>query len=210
MEITSFVFNPFSENTYVLFDESRECMIVDPGCYTPEEQRRLSTFILEKQLKPVLLVNTHFHIDHVLGNKFVAESYGLKPAFHRESLFFYEIQPQIARSYGLDYESGPSAGQFLEGGDTLSFGKTTVQVIHVPGHSRDSLCLYVEESGILIAGDVLFQGSIGRTDLPGGDYDTLISGIREKLFALDGDVQVYPGHGPATSIGFERENNPFF
>ena len=210
MEIASFVFNPFAENTYLLFDDTKECVIIDPGCYTPEEEKTLARFIESKQLNPVRLINTHFHIDHVLGNKFIADSYGLLPEFHKESLFFYEMQPQIARTYGLDYHAGPAAQHFLTDGDHIRFGRSTLEVIHVPGHSRDSICLHHPESRTLIAGDVLFRDSIGRTDLPGGDYDTLITGIRQKLFTLDGDTRVYPGHGPLTTIAYEKDNNPFF
>jgi glyoxylase-like metal-dependent hydrolase (beta-lactamase superfamily II) len=209
MDIAIFTFNPFAENTFVLYDETGECIIVDPGCNDPHEEKTLKEFIEGNKLKPVKLVNTHFHIDHVLGNQFVADTFGLSPEMHREALYFFNIQPQIAQSYGIRYKGSPEPGKFLEEGDKIRFGNTTLDVYHVPGHSRGSICLHHRESKTLIAGDVLFQESIGRTDLPGGDYDTLIRGIKTKLLTLDPETRVYPGHGPSTTIGYEKENNPF-
>jgi glyoxylase-like metal-dependent hydrolase (beta-lactamase superfamily II) len=210
MEIAIFVFNPFAENTFILFDETLECIIVDPGCNDINEESTLLDFIESKKLKPVRLINTHFHIDHVLGNHFVYKSFNLQPEFHREGMYFFELQPQIARSYGINYKPGPEPAGFLQEGDQIIFGSTTIDVIHVPGHSRGSICLHHAATKSLIAGDVLFQESIGRTDLPGGDYETLINGIRSKLFILDPATRVYPGHGPSTTIGHEMEWNPFF
>ena len=209
MEIAIFVFNAFAENTFVLYDNSGECIIVDPGCNNEKEEQTLKDFIAAKQLQPQALINTHFHIDHVLGNKFVAETFGLKPEFHADGMFFFEIQDQIASSYGIEYKASPEPGSFIKEGDTIRFGNTSLQAIHVPGHSKGSICLHHKESKSLIAGDVLFKDSIGRTDLPGGDYDTLISGIKNKLLILDPETRVYPGHGPSTTISHELQNNPF-
>lgn len=209
MEIAIFVFNAFAENTFVIYDESGECIIVDPGCNDEKEEKTLSDFISAKKLLPKKLVNTHFHIDHVLGNYFVSSKYGLRPEFHKEGMYFFNIQERIADSYGISYRQGPEPQNFLAEGDVIRFGESKLQVLHVPGHSRGSICLYHAESNQLIAGDVLFRESIGRTDLPGGDYDTLISGIRGKLLILPDETVVYPGHGPSTTIGYEREWNPF-
>jgi glyoxylase-like metal-dependent hydrolase (beta-lactamase superfamily II) len=209
MEIAIFVFNPFAENTFILYDETSECIIIDPGCNDINEESTLLDFIESKKLKPVRLINTHFHIDHVLGNHFIHNKFGLQPLLHKEAMYFFQLQPQIAMSYGIQYQPSPEPASFLDEGDTVEFGNSELEVIHVPGHSRGSICLHHAPSKSLIAGDVLFQESIGRTDLPGGDYDTLISGIKSKLFQLDPDTRVYPGHGPSTTIGHEMEWNPF-
>lgn len=209
MEIAIFTFNAFAENTFVLYDETGECIIVDPGCNNPQEEKTLTDFIESNNLTPVKLINTHFHIDHVLGNQFIADTYKLTPEMHREAMYFFNIQPQIAQSYGIQYKGSPEPKHFLEEGDSLRFGNTTLTIYHVPGHSRGSICLHHPESKTLIAGDVLFQESIGRTDLPGGDYETLIHGIKTKLFILDPKTRVYPGHGPATTIAHEKAFNPF-
>lgn len=210
MDIARFVFNAFAENTYLLFDRTGECAIIDPGCNNEAEETSLVKFIQLQGLKPVKLINTHFHIDHVLGNHFVSETYHLVPEFHEEGMYFYGVQEDIALNYGLKYNGSRKPDEFLKDGDRVHFGESVLKVIHVPGHSRDSICLYNEEARILISGDVLFQGSIGRTDLPGGDYDTLIHGIKNKLFILGDDTKVYPGHGDATTIGDEKQYNPFF
>ncbi len=210
MEIARFIFNAFAENTYLLFDETKECVIIDPGCNNDYEESSLLKFIQNNGLKPVKLINTHFHIDHVLGNHFISENFRLVPEFHAESMYFFDRQEDIADRYGLQYKGSLKPEQFLSEGDIISFGKTGLKVIHVPGHSRDSICLYNDDAKILISGDVLFQGSIGRTDLPGGDYDTLIEGIKTKLFTLDDSTRVFPGHGESTTIGDEKVYNPFF
>ena len=210
MEIAIFVFNPFAENTFILYDNTGECIIVDPGCNSEKEEQGFLDFIAARELSPKMLVNTHFHIDHVLGNAFITKEFNLKPRFHSEGMYFFNVQDQIAASYGLQYKSSPEPGPHIQEGDILEFGNSKLNVIHVPGHSRGSICLHNEESKSIIVGDVLFRESIGRTDLPGGDYDTLISGIMEKLFVLDPETKVYPGHGPSTTIAFEKENNPFF
>jgi glyoxylase-like metal-dependent hydrolase (beta-lactamase superfamily II) len=209
MEIAIFVFNPFAENTFILYDESNECIIVDPGCNNDKEEKTIIDFITSKELKPIKLINTHFHIDHVLGNQFISDHYNLKPELHKEAMYFFELQHQIANTYGIEYKGSPQPVKFLEQGDEIAFGNSRLEVLHVPGHSRGSICLHHKESRQLIAGDVLFRESIGRTDLPGGDYNTLIEGIKNKLLTLDPETKVYPGHGPSTTIGYEKENNPF-
>jgi len=207
--IQQFTFNPYQENTYVLSDESGECVIIDPGMYDGQEQNSFVKKIKEAGLKPVLLLNTHCHIDHVFGNKFVFDNWGLKPQFHKGELFVLQSVPGYAPQMGLNYEMSPEPEVYLEETGTVTFGNSTLELIFAPGHAPAHLCFYAKEDGFLIGGDVLFRNSIGRTDLPGGNHQQLLNNIREKLFVLPADVVVYPGHGPSTTIGFEKQNNPF-
>ncbi len=209
IQVKSFVCNPYQENTYILFDESGECVIIDPGMNNGAEQNAVFNFISEQKLKPVLLLNTHCHIDHVLGNKWVQDTYGLKPQFHKGELPLLTAVPSYAPQQGIPYEISPLPEKFLPEVGSITFGNSTLELIFSPGHSPAHLCFYSKGSNFLIAGDVLFYGSIGRTDLPGGNFDQLIKNIREKLFLLPDDCTVYPGHGPATVIGYEKQHNPF-
>lgn len=211
-KVHHFTFNPFSENTYIVYDDSQQCIIVDPGCYTPAERQALSQFIQDHQLTPVGLLNTHCHIDHVLGNRYVAETYGLPLAIHEGELPVLEGMARVAQMYGIpNIQQSPDASpeHYLEAGTTYTFGNTKLAVLFTPGHSPASVSLYCEEAGFLLAGDVLFQGSIGRTDLPGGNYATLMQSIDQQFLPLPNATVVYPGHGPATTIGVERQRNPF-
>jgi hydroxyacylglutathione hydrolase len=208
-KIAVFTFNPFQENTYLLYDHSNECLIIDPGCYTPDEKARLQGFINQRHLRPVALVNTHCHIDHVMGNRFVADTYQLPLTAHQGEIAVLETAVGYGKMVGLPIEISPPITQFVAEGDTISFGETTLNVLFTPGHSPASITLYHEKQGVLIAGDVLFHESIGRTDLPGGDYDTLIDSIKNKLLPLGDHIKVYNGHGQATTIGHERKYNPF-
>lgn len=211
INIKIFTFNAYSENTYVLHDETNECVIVDPGMYDGVEQNEIVAFIKEKNLKPVLLLNTHCHLDHVFGNKFVFDTWGLKPQFHKGELQILQAVPGYAPQMGFNkYELSPEPDTFLEETGTIKFGNSELELIFAPGHSPAHLCFYSKTDGFLIGGDVLFYGSIGRTDLPGGNHQQLIDNIKTKLFPLPDAVKVYPGHGPATTIGFEKEHNPFF
>lgn len=209
IQVKSFTCNPYQENSYLLFDETLECVIIDPGMYTGDEQNALLKFIAEKKLKPVLLLNTHCHIDHVLGNKFIYETYGLLPQFHQGEEFMLNSVVAYAPQMGIRYEVSPSAEVFLPESGTIEFGNSKLQIIFAPGHSPGHLCFYSAEDNFIIGGDVLFYQSIGRTDLPGGNHPQLIKNIKEKLLILPEDCKVYSGHGPATSIGFEKQNNPF-
>jgi hydroxyacylglutathione hydrolase len=208
-EIAIFTFNPFQENTYVLFDETKECIIIDPGCYTAPERQQLQSFITERGLKPVRLINTHSHIDHILGNWFVAEEYNLKLEMHRDEVAGLVAAPEYGKIYGIQMQPSPEATVFLTEADTIIFGNTSLSILLTPGHSIASLSFYCKEGNFVIGGDVLFKGSIGRTDLPNGDFDTLINSIKTKLFTLADDVQVFPGHGDSTTIGEEKATNPF-
>jgi glyoxylase-like metal-dependent hydrolase (beta-lactamase superfamily II) len=207
--LKSFCFNPFQQNTYLLYDNERTAFIIDPGNYTSSENTLLKNFIEEKQLKLTRLLLTHAHIDHILGNKFIFENYGLLPEAHEEEVFFIDRLTQTGAMYGVPCEPSPFPEKFVVPGDKISLGTYEFETIFTPGHSPGSISYYNKENKILISGDVLFQNSIGRTDLPKGDHQTLINSIKEKLFCLPGDVKVFSGHGPSTTIGHERENNPF-
>lgn len=209
ISIQQFTFNPVRENTYILFDETRECVIIDPGMYDAEEQNIVVDFIKEKDLAPVLLLNTHCHYDHVFGNKFVFDQWGLKPQFHKGELPVLQAIPGYAPQMGLHYELSPEPEVFLEETGVVAFGKSRLELIFAPGHSPAHLCFYAAADNFLIGGDVLFYYSIGRTDLPGGDHLQLINSIRNNLFILSDNCKVYPGHGQATTIGFEKQHNPY-
>jgi glyoxylase-like metal-dependent hydrolase (beta-lactamase superfamily II) len=209
IQVKSFTFNPYQENTYVIHDETRQCIIIDPGMYTGEEENNLLRYIAQEKLNPVLLLNTHCHIDHVLGNKWVYDTYGLLPQFHEGELPLLSAVPSYAPQMGMRYEVSPLPEIFLPEKGFIKFGESELELIFAPGHSPAHLCFYSHTDNFLIGGDVLFQGSIGRTDLPGGDFDLLISSIRNNLFVLPDNCTVYPGHGPSTTIGYEKEYNPF-
>ena len=209
MDIAIFTFNAFSENTYILYDDTKECIIIDPGCNTIKEQNTLSGFISSNNLIPVKLVNTHCHIDHILGNKYVADKYNLHLISHEGEKIVLEMGRQVSIMYGISYEESPKIKEFLDESDILIFGNTKLEVLFTPGHSPASISFYCSDAGIIIAGDVLFKDSIGRTDLPGGDFDTLAESIRNKLYTLPDETVVFCGHGPSTTIGHEKNNNPF-
>jgi glyoxylase-like metal-dependent hydrolase (beta-lactamase superfamily II) len=192
-----------------LYDETGEAFIIDPGNSTNEENMQLSGFISEHNLKLKRLLLTHAHIDHIMGNRYIFDTYGLLPEVHRNDQFFIDRMPQSAAMYNLKCDLSPQPERFLNENDSIQLGKYTLNCIFTPGHSPGSISFYNKENKLLIGGDVLFSGSIGRTDLPMGDHETLIRSIKEKLLVLDDDVKVYSGHGPATTIGRERNTNPF-
>jgi hydroxyacylglutathione hydrolase len=209
-KVESFTFNPFQENTYLVYDETGECLIFDPGCSNKQEEARLLTFIEEKKLRPVRLINTHCHIDHILGNAFIANEFDLGLEIHQEELQVLNQGPVVADMYGIGYTNhSPQPSRFIEVGELIEFGQTKLSALFTPGHSPASLSFYCSEDNFLIAGDVLFYQSIGRTDLPGGDFDTLADSIRTQIYSLPDAVIVYPGHGPKTRVGYEKMNNPF-
>jgi len=209
MTIKRFVFNAFQENTYIIYDESSECIIVDPGCFEDHEKEQFADFITEKKLKAVKLINTHSHVDHILGNNFVTEKYGLKPYIHEEGLDFHQSAHEHGMAFGLMVPRMAKPEGYLKEGEEICFGKSRLKVLYTPGHVDGHICLISNQQKFAIVGDVLFQMSIGRTDLPTGDYDLLMDNIKNKLFLLPDDTSVYPGHGPETTIGFEKLNNPF-
>jgi glyoxylase-like metal-dependent hydrolase (beta-lactamase superfamily II) len=209
MFIRSFTFNAFSENTYLLHDESGECVVIDPGCYEPHEKATLTSYITQNNLKVVLLLNTHCHIDHVFGNKFIQDTYQVPFLIHEADLPTLQAVPVYAPSYGFPLYNPATPTGYLKPGENIAFGQTQLQILFTPGHAPGHVVFYNETEKICIGGDVLFQRSIGRTDLPGGNFDTLIQSIQTQLFTLPNEVVVYPGHGPSTTIGDEKKFNPF-
>jgi len=209
LSIQVFVFNPFQENTYVLYDETKEAVVIDPGCYEEEEKLELEEFIEENRLKVTMLLNTHGHIDHVLGNSFIKDRFKVKLYIHRRDEPVLKAVSAYSSNYGFHLYHEAVVDDYLDEGHTIGFGNQQFKILFVPGHSPGHVAFYNEKEKVVIGGDVLFQNSIGRTDLPGGNFDTLIQSIHEKLFTLPDDVTVYPGHGPKTSIGYEKVSNPF-
>ncbi len=209
LRVHAFVFNAFQENTYIVYDENGICAIFDPGMSNHAEEATLVSFIEQQGLKPIALYNTHCHIDHVLGNRFVFEKYGLIPQFHEGEVPVLVAVDNIAPAYGFRYETSPIPETFLTEGQVVKIGGDSLRLLFVPGHSPAHLCFYAEEDGFVIGGDVLFRNSIGRTDLPGGNHQQLLDNIRQQLYTLPDETLVYPGHGPSTNIGFEKETNPF-
>jgi glyoxylase-like metal-dependent hydrolase (beta-lactamase superfamily II) len=209
LNIERFTFNPFQENTYVIFDETRECVIIDCGCYTPGEQNELDAYIAKNNLVPKYSINTHCHVDHVLGLSFLKHKYGVESMAHREELPMLQMLPQHALMFRLAIDNAPEIDTTVDEGDIINFGTSHIKVIHTPGHTKGGICLHFEEGNFIVSGDTLFQGSIGRTDLPGGNYNTLIDSIKLKLLTLDPNTNVLPGHGNATTIGKEKTSNPF-
>lgn len=208
-QIQSFTFSPIQENTYLLHNEFKECIIIDPGCYLDEEKEAMQAFIDQKGLKPVMLLNTHCHLDHVFGNKFVAERYGLTLQLHEKEKAVLSFAPTSGLMYNMPFDNYTGDFIILKEGDKIILGEDELIVIEAPGHSPGSICFYCAKQNFVIGGDVLFYRSIGRTDLPGGDHQTLLNSIRQKLFVLPDDVVVYSGHGSETSIGAEKIFNPF-
>ncbi len=209
LQVKKFVFNPFMENTYVLFDETNEGIIIDPGCVEKEEENELTEFIKGNNLVVKHLINTHCHIDHVLGNAFVKRKFNVTLSIHSAEEPMLKAVKTYAPNYGFPQYQASTPDSFLNEGDEIIFGNQKLEILFVPGHSPGHIAFYHLENKILIGGDVLFENSIGRTDLPGGNFDTLINSIHQKFFTLPDDVTVYCGHGSETSIGFEKRTNPF-
>lgn len=208
--VTYFTFNPFQENTYIIHDETKECIIIDPGCYNKAERNILQNFIVQQGLMPVRLLNTHCHIDHIFGNQFIAKTYNLGLEIPQGELMWLKGAATQAQMFGIaQFEASPLPEKFIEHNSSIAFGNTNLQVLPTPGHSEDSVSFYDASNQYVIAGDVLFQNSIGRTDLPGGDLNTLLDSIRTQLMVLEDATTVYSGHGPETTIGIERKSNPF-
>lgn len=209
IHVASFTFNPFQENTYVLYDETKECIIIDPGCYTENERKQLKAFITKEALKPVRLINTHCHLDHICGNAFIAKEYGLKLEAHEGEKVVLDASVAHGQMYGFVFEPSPAIENYLKEGEKLSFGNSELDILFTPGHSPASISFYSAKDNFVIAGDVLFFMSIGRTDLPGGNHQTLLDSIKRELFTLPEETEVYNGHGQKTTVGFEKANNPF-
>lgn len=209
LKIKSFVFSPIQENTYILYNELNHCIIIDPGCYFPYEQDELTDFITKSNLKPLMLLNTHCHLDHVFGNRHIAQTYGLTLQLHKKEKPLLDYAPASGLMYNMPFDNYEGEYIFLQEGDIIKLDEDELEVIEAPGHSPGHICFYCANQNFIISGDVLFNRSIGRTDLPSGNHPLLLKNIREKLFVLPGETIVYSGHGPATTIGEEILYNPF-
>lgn len=208
LSVKKFTFNPFQENTYIVFDEENNCVIIDPGCYERHEEEELRNFILENSLTPLALLNTHAHIDHVLGNEFVMSTYDLELYIHEKDLSTLHAVESYAHIYGFTaYKTSPEPSHYIQDGELLSFGTIQLKVLFTPGHAPGHVVFYNSENNFVINGDVLFSGSFGRIDLPGGDLETLKNSIYNTMFKLPEETTVYCGHGPETTIGQEKRFN---
>jgi len=210
IQLKKMVFNSFQVNTYIIYDETGECIIVDPANYEPTEDQALSAFISEHNLVPVLNINTHCHIDHILGINHVKQAFKVPFHAHESEEKLISNAPLMGKVFGFNMEHPPVIDHFIGHGEVIVFGNTELRALHVPGHSAGSLAFFAPDGEFVITGDALFAGSIGRTDLPGGDYDTLIASISSNLFSLPPGTTVWPGHGEPSTIGNEIANNPFF
>lgn len=209
MEIKTFYFNPIRECCYVAWDATRECVFIDPGNYGDRELQRLKDFVAQQQLKPVKILLTHGHFDHILGLEDVARTWNIDAWIHPLDREQMVRSGEWCAQLGLAFKPFTGTLHDLADGDRIPFGETQFEVIATPGHTQGGVCFLCREAGVLLSGDTLFAGSIGRTDHIGGDYEQLMDSIARKILPLDGDIHVLPGHGPATSIGYERATNPF-
>mgnify|MGYP000017297539 FL=1 len=209
LHIKCFTFNPFQENTYLLYDEEGTATLIDPGCYTEEEKQELEAFIRKEKLQVTQLLNTHCHIDHVLGNAWAIDRFQVTLQIHTLEVPVLKSVEVYAPNYGFRDYVQSTASSFLAEGQEIQVGKEKLRCIFVPGHAPGHLVFYHEASKRCIAGDALFKGSIGRTDLPGGNHALLLEKIKSQLFVLPEETVIFPGHGPETSIGYEKKNNPF-
>ena len=209
LTVQPFTFNPVQENTYVLYNEKGECCIIDPGCYFASEEQALRGFIEQNGLRPILLLNTHCHLDHIFGNRFVHKTYQLQLHLHQLEKAVLEYGPTAGQLWQLPFDNYDAELVFIDEGQTIRIGDDELHVLFTPGHSPGSVSFYDKEATFVISGDVLFQGSVGRTDLPGGSFAILEESIKTKLYTLPEDTIVYPGHGDSTTIGDEMKTNPF-
>ena len=209
LTVKRFIFNPIQENTYVVYNGKDACAIIDPGCYFPEEKQSLASWLKEHHLHPNILLNTHCHLDHVFGNKWVADQYHLELQMGEKELWTFRFAPESGIRWSMPFENYSGKIIFLKEGDEVKLGEESLEVFFTPGHSVGHVVFYNRKQGFVIGGDVLFRLGIGRTDIPGGDTRLLLESIQKKLMVLPDDTIVYPGHGEPTTIGYEKENNPF-
>lgn len=209
LKIKSFTFNPYQENTYLIFDDSKEAVVIDPGNYEAYENELISKFIDENKLKLKKIILTHCHIDHCLGNKYLNEKYGAELLIPFDERDLYKNVENIATLFGFANYLHLDENEYLKEKDKIEFGDIKLDVLFLPGHSPGHLAFYFKNDNVCFSGDVLFYNSIGRTDLPGGDHDTLINSIKNKLFLLNPNTIIYPGHGQKTTLKNEMKDNPF-
>lgn len=210
LQITSFIFNPFQENTYIINDENNKCWIIDPGMYDLSEKKVLVDFLKNKSWKPQYILNTHCHLDHIFGVDYLVKDFNIGFIINELELNILKNAKNSAALFGLNFNNIPNPTEYIDEDSNIKLGNYTIKVLHTPGHSPGSVSFYSKESTWVISGDTLFQNSIGRTDLPGGHHETLLNSITKKLFSLPEETVVFSGHGPKTTIGFEKYNNPFF
>ncbi|MBS3772288.1 MAG: MBL fold metallo-hydrolase [Bacteroidales bacterium] len=208
IQVKTYAFNPFQENTYLIYDETQKCIILDPGCYFAEEQKELTDFIAENGLQPEYIVHSHGHVDHILGSDYLRNYYNIQSIMHKDDLEVLRKSKDFGEMIGIEIDQPTDPEIFIKEGEKISFGNTSFDVLHLPGHSPGSIGLYNEKEQVIFAGDVLFRRGIGRTDLMGGDHATLIRNIKDKLLSLNDDTVVYPGHGDTTTIKEEKAENP--
>ncbi len=208
-QIQVFTFSPVQENTYVLHNENNNAIIIDPGCYFTAEEETLKNFIDEKKLNVVKLLNTHCHLDHVFGNKYIYKTYNIIPIIHKNEEQMLKLAPLSAEKWGLPFDNYKGELSFVEEGEIIFLDVDELLVIAAPGHSPGHICFYCKKQNFIIGGDVLFYESIGRTDLPLCNHDDLIRNIKTKIFTLPDETIVYSGHGQYTTIKYEKEFNMF-
>lgn len=209
IKVKKFIVNPLQENSYVVYDESTQCIIIDAGFYYQEEFVELEEFLKKNKLIPKKLINTHCHFDHLMGVEYARKKYRIPFEAHEKDSFLLDLATEQSKLFGIEMQHVNKIDKFIQEGEQILFGDSQLDIFYVPGHSPGHIALYSEKDQILFSGDVLFYGSIGRSDLEGGDYNLLISSIKSKLMVLPEDTKVYCGHGPETVIGFEKNNNPF-
>ncbi|MBK8088318.1 MAG: MBL fold metallo-hydrolase [Chitinophagaceae bacterium] len=207
--VKAFTFSPIQENTYLLYNEKRKALIIDPGCYFEEEREMLSSFLQQNNLELQLLLNTHCHLDHVFGNKWIHETFGLLLHIHQKEKQVLDFAPASGLMWNMPFDNYNAELKYIKEGEEILLDDDRLKILFAPGHSPGHICFYCKAQGFIIGGDVLFRQSIGRTDLPGGNHETLIKNIKTQLFILPDETIVYSGHGPATTIGYEKKHNPF-
>jgi len=209
MKVITLQFNAFSENTYIVFDETKEAVIIDPGCNIESEYARMKEVLKNQQLKPIAVVNTHLHIDHIFGVDYMKKEYKVELWANEKDSYLLNNAKETAKMFGFNFEKVPTIDKNISEKDEIAFGNSVLKILEVPGHTPGHLAFFSENDKFVITGDVLFKDTIGRTDLPGGDLDVLLNSIRTKLLTLGDDFAVLPGHGLATNIGVEKRENPF-
>jgi len=209
LTVQPFTFNPVQENTYVVYNEKGQCCIIDPGCYFAKEEQQLKDFVAQNELKPVYLLNTHCHLDHIFGNRFIHKTFGLLLYLNKLEKPVLEYGPTSGQLWQMPFDNYDAELKFIDEGDDIRLGDDVLHVLFTPGHSPGHISFYSKENKFVISGDVLFEGSVGRTDLPGGSFEILEESIRTKLYTLPEDTIVHPGHGGSTTIGDEMKSNPF-